>query len=528
MASVSFKEELVNLEFIVGEDTVREVITGIIELADQKPDMEKILDVSAVPRYISKQIVEGGLEVAGEIACEITYIAELSHPNETQQAVYFAQGALQFANFIDLTGVQAGMEVSAEVRVTRAGYRRLGPRQLEVTLTIKEQAKVTEKRQLSMVTDVKGLPANQLEEELLSIEDIQGESTVDLLLEEKLEVPEVKPPAKQLIHTSINIFDVQGLAGEGQVSISGLGEANLVYIGDLDTGEEPIHFLGGTFDFKETIALAGVKAGQEVLARAQVKKATYKLLDGRTIALDVALEIFVKVSKAKEIMALVDLSSENVDLKKEVLRIEGLVGSKHKKEMLSQEFIIPPEKPPLERVIEAGAKIIDYSAIIEEGGVTLEGQLEAGILYVALSPPEIVQQPVHFISKQIPFESFIPIPASQVSHKVLANAFVSRMGFRVVNNRIVETDIMLEEYVKVTNLCQLEVVVDLVLISPAIISPPTFIIYLVQKGDNLERIARRFQTDPKELILHNDLDGGKPVQVGQKICIPRSIIKEKN
>ena len=44
---ISFKEELVRIEYVIGENTYKTVVEGIIDIPKQKPPIEKILKVSA-------------------------------------------------------------------------------------------------------------------------------------------------------------------------------------------------------------------------------------------------------------------------------------------------------------------------------------------------------------------------------------------------------------------------------------------------------------------------------------------------
>lgn len=45
--------------------------------------------------------------------------------------------------------------------------------------------------------------------------------------------------------------------------------------------------------------------------------------------------------------------------------------------------------------------------------------------------------------------------------------------------------------------------------------------YIVQKGDSLEKIARRFNTSMKSLCEKNEIKDGNLIRVGQKLSIPQ-------
>ena len=50
------------------------------------------------------------------------------------------------------------------------------------------------------------------------------------------------------------------------------------------------------------------------------------------------------------------------------------------------------------------------------------------------------------------------------------------------------------------------------------VGPCTF--YVVQEGDKLSSIAKRFNTTPEQIRFLNGMDGNKSIRVGQKLMVP--------
>lgn len=50
------------------------------------------------------------------------------------------------------------------------------------------------------------------------------------------------------------------------------------------------------------------------------------------------------------------------------------------------------------------------------------------------------------------------------------------------------------------------------------VGPCTF--YVVQNGDNLTAIAKRFNTTPEQIRFLNGMNGNKSIRVGQKLMVP--------
>ena len=50
------------------------------------------------------------------------------------------------------------------------------------------------------------------------------------------------------------------------------------------------------------------------------------------------------------------------------------------------------------------------------------------------------------------------------------------------------------------------------------VGPCTF--YVVQEGDKLSAVAKKFNTTPEQIRFLNGMDGNKSIRVGQKLIVP--------
>jgi LysM repeat protein len=96
-------------------------------------------------------------------------------------------------------------------------------------------------------------------------------------------------------------------------------------------------------------------------------------------------------------------------------------------------------------------------------------------------------------------------------------------------NRTIEFTAVLRKFVKVTEFKQIEIVTDLIVISPAVEDecPPSYVVYVVRKGDTLWHIARRYRTTVEAILEANPNIDPNNLQIGDKICIPKDIIEPK-
>lgn len=65
-----------------------------------------------------------------------------------------------------------------------------GTRTIEVTVVVQKFVKVTEYRQITVITDVTGIPKENITDELLRIEDVIGENVLTVVVSGELTPPE--------------------------------------------------------------------------------------------------------------------------------------------------------------------------------------------------------------------------------------------------------------------------------------------------------------------------------------------------
>ncbi|MCG8515490.1 MAG: DUF3794 domain-containing protein [Halanaerobiales bacterium] len=534
--AINFEEELIRVEYVIGEDTVTETVTERVDIPEDKPDVQRVIDVKANLRDVDATIENGGAEVIGIIEVGIIYVGEVPE-DQLQQPVHFAEKEMDFTNFIDIPEAEPGMNVFADVNIRRVSFDRIDSRTVEVTVVLTKFIKITEYRQITVITEISGIPEENITEELLRIEEVIGENTVTVVFSGELNLPDGKPPIERVLTASAEVNNIETEITEEGVIIEGNIVGGVMYVADLD--QQPVHFLENRFNISEAITVPGAMEDMTVHTHFTVKRVSYELISPELIELDVIVQIFVKVTQPKQVTVVIDVISDLVEVERELLRVEDVVGEDTVHETFTNRINIPPEKPEVERIIEANARVLGYTATVERGGVLLEGSpnlteleegqipdegIEGSVIYVgAVTEPPL--QPVHFVEQYYNFENFIDIPGAEEGMNVHTEVEVTKASAERIDDFKIELTAILRKFAKVTEFRQLEIITDLVVISPAADEcPPSYIVYVVQPGDTLWKIARRYRTTVDALIAANPGIDPNNLMIGQKICVPSGII----
>ncbi|MFP4660612.1 MAG: SPOCS domain-containing protein [Halanaerobiales bacterium] len=558
--AVNFNEELIRVEYVIGEETVTESITGTITIPDEKPPAERIIDVKEFGiNNLQTTIEEGGVDITGDIEVGVTYVG-IVEETEPQQPVHFVHDTLRVSNFVDIPEAEPGMNVFVDITVRRVSFDQIdipplepdedfpGVTTLEVTVVIQKFVKVTEYRQITVITEITGVPEENVREELLRIEDVIGENTVTVVVSGELTPPPEleKPPIERILSATAELEgEVETDITEDGVIIDGEIFAGVMYVGivEEDEPQQPVHFLEDTFNFSETVDVAGAEEGMSAHVNLAIQKISYDEIfdeDGNivTVEVDVVLRMFVKITEPKQVSVIVDVISDEVELERELLRVEDVVGEDTIHETTTQRLLIPeadPIKPPATRIIDSQARIVDRDVTVESGGVLLDMVIEGSIIYVGAVEDTEPQQPVHFYHDTFPYDNFIDISGAEPGMNAHVEVEVTKSSAELVNinaagnTRQVDITVVIRKFAKVTEFRQLEIITDIIVVSPAADGecPPSYVVYVVQAGDTLYKISRRYRTTVDALIQANPDINPNNLQVGQKICVPSEIISPR-
>lgn len=533
--AINFKEKTARVEYVIGEDTVRESFTGEITVPEEKPDIERVLEVIAEVNEVDAFIEEGGVALDGEIDLGVMYVGDIADPDAPQQPVHFFDGIITFDNFIDIPEAEPGMHVVSDVRVIRASSNLVDEETVEVTVTLRKFVKVVDFRQITLVTEVTGIDQKLVEEELLRINDVIGENTIQTIVEGDVDLPAEKPPIERILKAQAELVGEPEITlSEDAVIVEGTLDVGIVYVAATEEEDQPVHFAEAQFDFSRVIEVPGAADEEDVSAFVDVtvKRATAEEADVDTGETEVIVEFFTKVTEPIQITVVTDVKSDKVEIERELLRVEEVIGENTVSETITNNINLPGGKPDVEQILEANVSLLDVMPMVEQGGVTIDGEIEGTVLYVAdIEDPDAPQQPVHFVEDVFDFSNFVQIAEVEQDMDAYADVAIRRVRSTLLNGRTVELTVNLSKFVKVVRFRQLDVVSDLVVVSPIVDKPceerPSYVVYVVQPGDTLFKIARRYGTTVDAIVAANDIENPDRIDVGQKLCIPKEIIDPK-
>lgn len=538
-------KEKVKVKYVVGEGSIVETVSTTLNVPSNKPFIERVLDVTPeLTAPVSATVGEDGIiefdnNNGGQISLGVTYVAAEQDP--PQPVHYFSSADTgEYINLSDLTktitilDAEPGMDVEVNVDFVKVDYEAMASDtaldQVMVELTIKVTVKVIDHKEFEIITGIEGLDPSSIMTENLLVEDIVSEESYhrqsrDNILEIDEEVERVLKVDGAIIKTKepeIN-GDVVTVKGEFQVRV-------LYVAGGSD---QPVHVATGTFEITENITVPELSEDNQVYVDLTLKDWTYELSStngGQQIEVDAMVQINITVTELKDITVVTGVDCKKIEIETELLRVDEIIEDKTITHTFTATADVPPEKPEIKTggILEADINYLAFDCEAEENEVKIFGTYNTGVMYIANQTIDDNINPVHYFHNTINYTKYINVPGAKPGMKCDVDVKVKRVTGRKVAVDQVRLSITLQKDIRVTDLKELEIITDIIEVSSVVDEPdceqPAKIVYIVQPGDTLYKIACRYKTTIEALAQYNNIANPDYIEVGQKIIIPRKII----
>lgn len=540
---VRLDKELVKVDQVVGEDKVQTVVEGSIVLPYGKPDIERVLSVEAKvnTENLEINVIDDKVVIEGAVDVAALYVGKVSAES---QPVHFVEGTVDFSAFVKIPGARKNMDVRVKARVEHVqfSHKDARPREIEVRIIVEFFVKVTKRVQLEIVVDATGPADLQVLKESIRVDHVVGEGRAQKIVKGEVEVPPKKPDILEILKVEGKVRTTETKLLDHKVVIEGVLELNILYVGDAGKGmpQQPVHFMEAEIPFTEFVEVPDCRKDMSKTVKVNVEHIRARKKDERSIAVEAVLDIRAKVLEPKTIDVVEDLfsPSKGLDVKKTRIKVDKVIGEGENQIIVKEAFKVPLEKPPIQQVFKTEAKAKVTEARIIDDKVVVEGILKLETLYVAEAPYCSPQQPVHFVEHETPFTIFVEIPGAREDMMLDFEVEVEHVSSKVDPNdaRRYEVRVVLKLVAKVTRMVQLDVVLDVEEAAEeekpeekkgkgehkgGYEDRPYMTIYVVQKGDTLWMIAKRYNVTLDALIKANNIQNPDLIYPGQRLIIPR-------
>lgn len=389
----------------------------------------KVDEIRGLISNIETDVISGKVVIQGVLQKQIFFI------NQENNSIHQAE-EVPFETFIELPGVQPGMDVQVKPEIEFIGFDLAED---GITLSQKNVIKIS----VRVTQPVQTRIASGFDF-LAKLPVVIGENTTQLMRRSEITLDQ---PAQKVKEINADIINVRTEVLQDKVIVQGIVLKQIFFVDNNNIERHQVEDL----PFSTFIEIPGAAPGQTVRVEPKIEDIIFNLINDTLLEEKVIIEIFAKVEEINQLNVLLDEAGLET-----VLPV--VIGENQKQLLVEQK--VPPPPPPRQLIIEfitivqrvevaarkqaiienivelpcpaikvkepTAAEIIDVKAeLILDDLVAVTGTVVKDIAFVC--PDNIVRH----IEERVPFRIEIPLPEpigpGEIVPEVTIEAIINRL-----------------------------------------------------------------------------------------------------
>ncbi len=505
-----------------GSQSTQLLVEGDIIVPDSKPDIDVILRAGGEVRLDDVRVSENRVDFAGNLVIDLLYRAK-----RADRAIYAMESSLPFEDFIHIEGLTPDMDVKLTTELTDLDTTLVNDRKIGVRALITVKADMQDQYQGEAVMAVNNMPDLQVLTDTMTVNNTVENKKDRFAIKEELALTSGKPDIGEILLSDVTIVDKEVRPMDGKVLIRGNLKFSTLYVGDkedsiLEVVEHEVPF-NGYVEAKDVTPKMFAQADLSILQK-DIHAITNEDGEDRILDAEVTVGADVKVTDSEEIMYVADAyyPGKVLRIDREEIQYPGLVGRNQNEVTLKENIVLDETQPDMMRAekVWASCKIDDVA--VKEDMVEVQGVVTLQILYIG----EDDKRPVNVIEHNIPFVQEIEIKGAKPGNLAYVDSNIQSAVFNMLSGREGEARVTIAFDTTVVEPQTGEIIVGIDFdeegnMVQRRVSSAT--IYVVQSGDTLWSIAKKYNTTVDDILAVNDIENPEMIYPGQKLLILKKV-----
>lgn len=506
----------------IGKETTQILIEGDIIVPDTKPDIDMILEVTANAYIDNKELANGRINFKGNFDINVLFVAK----NE-DKPVFNMEATYPINDFINIDEAEKSMTTFTTCNITNLDYKLINDRKVSFRAILDVNSEVLSSETFETVSEIDGLNENQIKKSKININKIACAKFDRFNIKDTIEISSGMPNIKEILQCSLNIANRDIKILEDKLNISGNIKTSILYKSD-EENTMPIYF-EQEIPFNGSVDADGAKEDMFSDVYLDIQEKSINIAEddsgeSRILELDTYIGCNIKISYEDEIEILEDAYELNksFELEQHTQKYPMLI-CKNKNQAPIKEIVKLEESPSILQVVKIwGNPILDNIQILEDK-ILAEGIIECSILYITNND----EYPMNCYKCILPYSQMIEAKgAIPKDTEVDINVNLEHIGVNMVSDKDLEircvlnfdTSVLIEKVINFVTGILIDDIKEDVLNNIA-----SMTIYVVQSGDTLWNLAKKFNTTVEDIIKLNDIENPELIYPGQRLLILKKI-----
>lgn len=514
-------KENIEFEKLHGENTSNNLLKEEYIIPDSHPDIKEVVVVDAKPIITSKEVTTDKVYVEGQLISNVIYLADIDDVSEVFNVVYHTK----FSFYVDVKGTDHKMEAMAQCFIEHIECKIINERKISIEGVLKVKAEVYSNESYDIVKEITGLKNTQMLNYPLSIDKLVGKADVDMVANAAFHVSMDKPQIGSVTKCDICFHKKTTKVEDDKLIFEGFANVFVLYKSkdskELIPMEEDIMISG------EAILL-GIDENSDVFSDFTLGDVNFNvkeddLGESRIIEVQGVIKAEGKVYTKTDIDIIEDAYSpdSNINLIKKDRDLTVIFGYGNTETIVKENIELESNAEPPTNVLMTTGKVTITDKKVIEDKVVIEGIIKVAAIYSTNNP----RQYIAAIEDEIPFSISVEV----MGCKAFMDANV-KLNIDTLEGNIEANTVAIKALIS-ANACikystHKEFIEDVMFLEGDSQNKKASVtIYVVQNGDTLWKIAKKYNTTLEKLVRINNINDGEHLMPGDKIIIEgRAII----
>lgn len=520
--SLELVKEDILLNNKVGNESSQLLLEGDIIVPDIKPDISSILRAEGKVILEDEKVSDDRVSFKGELKVILLYQAK-----KAEKLIHSMVAGIPFEDFINIEGLTKDSQVTLRAKLEHLEYKVINDRKINVKAVVTIYAQVDNEVKHEVIKDVSDMPDMQIIKGNLMVNNTVENKKDRFVVKEDLSLPAGKPNIREVLQTDIMVCDKEIKAMDGKVLVKGTLLVSTLYIGDND--ESLIEIVEYEVPFNGFIEAKN--AQESMLANGTLTVADQSIQaipdeDGEDRKLDMEATIGanIRVTENENIELVEDAYciNQGLNISRDSIKYPEFVGKNKNKSSIKETIVIDGKYPDIMQVCKVWGTVSLDDVRLTDDLLIAEGVVNLEVLYIGKNDSE----PVGVVPVSIPFEQEIEVKGARSDMEVDVSAEIENISFSMLGDREVEVRVTLGFDVFVVQQKDGTIITDLLVTENGkeeFEELASAAIYVVQKGDTLWKIAKKYNTTVDDLVQINEIENPDRIYTGQKLLVLKRI-----
>lgn len=518
--AIELVKENIECEQLLGENFSDTVVKGEYVVPDTHPDVGEMLMLDARPCIINTEVMQDKVFIEGQIEYTILYLAKEEESTGVHSTTYNSK----FSNYVELPGVEHRMLCESGCYIEHIECSIVNERKIGIEGIIKLKAEVYKNYEFEVIKDVTGSQDIQMLKNPATVDKIVGTISGDLIAKSHIQISMENPQIGNVLKCDVKVNKKDIKIMEGKMLVDAHALVTLLYRGK-DTRD--IIYIEDDIPISKEVDFDGVNPTMDSYTDLRVDAIECDIKEddlgeNRIVDIEALIKSNTKVMYKEEIDIIEDAysPSEFMRMNKKDYELNVMHGHSNIQNIVKASIELG-DRPRASKIIMCCGKVCITDKKLVEDKIIVDGVLNAEVLYKTFDEEKYV----YTVTEEIPFNSAIEVPGCKIDMQCIAKASLENMEASIEIDTIAIKAVV-EIYGRVNYTTHKEFLVNMEPVEGELPSKKaSLIIYVVQHGDTIWKIAKKYYTTIDDLTRVNTMENPDAIKVGDKLIIPgRAII----